>query len=149
MEATLYDLGRILLNGLPTFFLVILLHFYLKFMFFKPMEKTLSARFDATEGARKAAEQSMQNADARIAEYREALRKARGEIYLEQEKIHRDLEQKHGEQLVDARREAEARVKRVKADLESETAGARQTLTAQSEELAEQIAQSILHRRAA
>ncbi len=149
MEATLHDLGRILLNGLPTFFLVILLHFYLKFMFFKPMEKTLAARFDATEGARKAAERSMQNAEARIEEYQRALREARGGIYLEQEKIHRDLEQKNAEELAQVRRGAEARVKLARTDLETESATARQTLAAQSEEMAERIAQSILQGRTA
>ena len=41
MDATLLALGGILLKAVPTFLLVILLNFYLKAMFFKPLEKVL------------------------------------------------------------------------------------------------------------
>ena len=50
----LQALGGILLRAVPTFLLVILLHFYLKSIFFKPLENVLRKRYDATEGARKA-----------------------------------------------------------------------------------------------
>ncbi len=149
MEATLQALGRILLNGLPTFFLVILLHFYLKRTFFRPMEKTLTARFDATEGARKAAEQSLQEADKRIAEYQASIRAARGEIYLEQEKLRKELQERQAAQLETARQDAAVRLTHAKAEIEAETANARQTLAAQSDLLANEIADSILQRRAA
>ena len=55
MDATLHALGRIVLYGLPTSFLVILLCIYLKVMYFKPFQKMLAERYEATEGARKAA----------------------------------------------------------------------------------------------
>ncbi|MDQ6698647.1 MAG: ATP synthase F0 subunit B [Acidobacteriota bacterium] len=149
MEATLQALGRILLNGLPTFFLVILLHFYLKRTFFLPMQKTLAARFDATEGARKAAEQSLQDADKRIAEYQASIRAARGEIYIEQEKLRKELQEKQAAQLEAARQDAAVRLTQAKAQIEEETANARQTLAAESDLLANEIAESILQRRAA
>ena len=48
----LHALGGILLRAVPTFLLIILLHFYLKSIFFKPLERVLEARSEATEGAR-------------------------------------------------------------------------------------------------
>ena len=65
----LHALGGILLRAVPTFLLVVLLHFYLKSMFFKPLAKVLQARYEATEGARKLAEQSLEQAAAKTAKY--------------------------------------------------------------------------------
>jgi len=53
MAATLHALGEILVQALPTFFLVLLLFIYLRSMFFKPLERVLAERREATEGARK------------------------------------------------------------------------------------------------
>ena len=76
MDATLLALGGILLKAVPTFLLVILLNFYLKAVFFKPLEKVLRQRYEATEGARKLAAESMERAAARTAEYEAAMRAA-------------------------------------------------------------------------
>ena len=53
MDATLHALGEILLKAVPTVLLVVVLHFYLKYVFFKPLKKVLEERYNATEGARK------------------------------------------------------------------------------------------------
>src|SRR5580700_9443805 len=83
MDKLLHDLGGIVLNGLPTFFLVLILAVCVKYLYLKPLEKVLAERYRLTEGARKAAEESLKSADSKIAEYEEALGKARGEIYQE------------------------------------------------------------------
>jgi F0F1-type ATP synthase membrane subunit b/b' len=67
MDKILHDLGGIVLNGLPTFFIVLILAFFVKFLYLKPLEKVLAERFRLTEGARKAAEDSLKNADSKIA----------------------------------------------------------------------------------
>src|SRR2546423_9709112 len=149
MKETLDALGEIVLNSLPTFFLVILLYFFLKQTFFKPLEKTLARRFDATEGARKAAEESLRLADARIAEYEAAIRDARGEIYKEQEQFHKQMQEEHAAKVEIARREANARLEQAKAELAAETENARRSLAAESDMLAGQIAETVLRRRAA
>ena len=69
MDATLHDLGAILLKAVPTFILLLLLHFYLKAVFFKPLQAVLEKRREATEGARAAAEASQKAAAERTAEY--------------------------------------------------------------------------------
>ena len=84
MDQTLRDLGGIVLYGLPTFFLLLMLAFFVRVLYLKPLEKVLAERFRLTEGARKAAEDSLKNADTKIAEYQDALNRARREIYQEQ-----------------------------------------------------------------
>src|SRR5580693_9897229 len=114
MSQTLNDLGGIILTGLPTFFLVIILAFFVKFLYLNPLEKVLAERFRLTEGARKAAEESLKNADTKIAEYQEALNKVRNEIYLEQAAF---LQKFHAEQAEAAhavRAESDARVAEIK-----------------------------------
>src|SRR5919107_6148748 len=89
MEATLNALGQILLQAIPTFVLVLLLHQYLKAVFFKPLTRVLAERSEATEGARKKAAESLERAAAKAAAYEESLRAARNEIYKEQEEVRR------------------------------------------------------------
>src|SRR3979411_2361134 len=103
MDATLHALGQVLLQGLPTFFLVLFLHFYLKSVFFKPLAKVLQERKEATEGARKQAAESLDRAAAKAAAYEESIRAARSEIYQEQESLRRKWREGQTDQLSDAR----------------------------------------------
>ena len=144
MESTLHALGGILLNGLPTFFLIILLNFYLKRVFFKPLEETLARRYEATEGARKAAREALAAADRRLAEYEAALRAARSEMYAEQEKAFRAMQDEQAAALEKARHDASAFLAKAKEDLARETDEARRGLVAESDRLAGEIADSIL-----
>src|SRR5579863_4538643 len=95
MDKTLHDLGGIVLYGLPTFFLVLILAFFVKHLYLKPLEKVLAERFRLTEGARKAAEESLRNADSKIGEYQKALSEARAGIYKDQAEF---LSKLHAEQ---------------------------------------------------
>ncbi|MGA2712592.1 MAG: hypothetical protein ABSG41_05750 [Bryobacteraceae bacterium] len=151
MVQTLHDLGGIVLNGLPTFFLIIILAIFVKFLYLKPLEKVLAERFRLTEGARKAAEDSLKNADTKIAEYQEALNRARTEIYHEQAEFLQSLHAEQAELARAARLESDARVAAIKLSIAEEADAARQTLDLQSEALAADIADAILgvSRRAA
>jgi F-type H+-transporting ATPase subunit b len=149
MEATLHQLGAILLKALPTFLLVIILTFYLKAVFFKPLEKVLRKRFEATEGARQAAAKSLALADARTAEYESAMRAARAEVYQAQEQLHRRLQERESAELAEARKRAEAAVEETRRQLARDVEGAKASLERDSEHLAAQIAESILRRSAA
>jgi F-type H+-transporting ATPase subunit b len=149
MEATLHALSGILLRAIPTFLLVVFLHFYLKYMFFRPLGKVLKARYEATEGARLRAAESLEKAAAKTAEYEAALRGARAEVYQAQEQSHRRLQEEHTAQVHAAREKAEAAVRDAKAELASEIAQAKKDLGAESEALAGQIADAILNRGAA
>jgi F0F1-type ATP synthase membrane subunit b/b' len=149
MDKTLHDLGGIVLNGLPTFFLVLLLTFCVRYLYLKPLEKVLAERFRLTEGARKAAEESLRTADTKIAEYEKALGEARGEIYREQSEFLRKMHEEQADQVRAARARSDQRVAAIKESLSKEAEAARSGLEAQSDVLATQIADSILHRRVA
>jgi len=149
MDAILHQLGQLLLKAVPTFILVVLLQFYLKRVFFKPLEKVLKQRYEATEGAKKAAEESLQRAAAKAAEYEAAIRAARTEIYQSQDQLHRELQEREAAQVLEARKRAEAVVQAARADLQQDVEAAKASLRADSETLANQIADSILRRSAA
>jgi len=149
MDATLHALGGILLRAVPTFVLVVLLHFYLKIVFFKPLEKVLHQRYDATEGARKLAEQSLERASAKTAEYEAAMRAARAEVYQAQEQLHKQLQEKESAALASARERAEAEIQRAKSRLEADVAELKVSLSRESDVLATDIADTILRRSAA
>jgi F-type H+-transporting ATPase subunit b len=149
MEETLRALGGILLRAVPTFILVILLHFYLKFIFFKPLQRLLRERYEATEGARKMAEASLAKASERAAEYEAALRAARGETYKELEQLRRNLQDDRAASVKEARARAEAAVAQAKATLSAEVEGLKKSLEAESDALADRIASKILRGRAA
>src|ERR1700733_14993460 len=117
MDKILHDLGGIILEGLPTFFLVLILAVFVKFLYLNPLEKVLAERFRLTEGARKAAEDSLKNADTKIAEYQEALNKARNEIYTEQAAFLQKIQAEQAEAARVAREESDARVAAIKLSI--------------------------------
>jgi F-type H+-transporting ATPase subunit b len=146
MEATLHALSGILLRAIPTFLLVIFLHFYLKYMFFKPLDKVLHTRYEATEGAKLRAAESLEKAAAKTAEYEAALRAARAEVYQSQEQLHRRLQAEQAAETKAARERAEAAVREAKAQLAAEIAQAKKDLAGDSDALADQIAETIVNR---
>ena len=149
MDATINALGQLLLRALPTFFLVLILHFFLKAMFFQPLARTLAQRREATEGAREAARASLDRAEKAAAEYEHKIRGARNEIYKEQEEVRRRWRDDQAEQVRAARERAEAMVKDAKSKLGAEAAEAKRALAGESAALAAQITSNILRGRAA
>ena len=149
MDATLHALGEILLKAVPTFLLVVFLHFYLKRVFFNPLERVLRRRYEATEGALKLAEEILQKAEAKSAEYETAMRTARAEVYQAQEQFHKQIEERETAALGAARASAEDVLRQAVASLDAEAAAARAGLERQSDALAGQIAESLLRRSAA
>ena len=148
MEATLHALGEILVQALPTFFLVLLLFVYLRAMFFKPLERVLAERSEATEGARKRAAEALDRANAKAAEYEEQIRSARSQIYREQEEIRRKWRDEQSAQVAAARERAEVAVREAREQIGREAEQAKVTLAGNSEVVARQITQAILGRTA-
>ena len=149
MDVILHQLGELLLKAAPTFILVVLLQFYLKRVFFKPLERVLQQRYEATEGARKAAEESLARAAAKAGEHEAAMRAARSEVYQAQEQIYKQLQERANSQVGEVRQRADAAIKAAKADIASDVESAKASLGRDSELLANQIADSILRRSAA
>lgn len=148
MEQTLEALGGILLKAIPTVILLLILHAYLRAVLFKPLEKMLKQREELTEGARKAAEQSLASAEAKAAEYEAKLREARAVVYKEQEETRRRWLEDQAAQLAQTRSSADAAVRKAKEEIGAEAAVARTSLAQTSSTLADQIAESLLTGRA-
>ena len=148
MEATLQALGALLVQAIPTIVLVILLHFYLKSVFFGPLSKTLQKRREATEGARELAAASMKRAAEKTAQYEAALQEARSAIYREQEEARRKWLDDQARHVEEARTRAHEAIHHATSTIELEAAAAKHDLENQSGELAEQIARQVLEGRA-
>lgn len=145
----IHQLYVLILTALPTFVLIILLTLYLKYVFFKPLGKVLQQRYEATEGARKLAEESLKRAELKTQEYEATLRSARSEIYQAQDKAYKEMQERSAAQLAEARVRADAAVREAKEQLAAEAESAKASLAHDSEKLANQIADAILERRAA
>lgn len=148
MDATLQSLGGILLRAIPTLILLLILHVYLKMMFFKPLQEVLRKRREATEGAREAAEASTKHASEKAAEYEAQLKEARAGIYKEQEEMRRQWLDDQTQRIEKAREKTHAMVRHAKSQLDIDIATAKQDLSTRAEALADQIAQTLLERRA-
>jgi len=109
----------------------------------------LRRRYEATVGARKMADQSLERADQKTSEFEAALRAAKAQVYHLQEQLHQQLQEQQEAELLAARKQAEAMIAQAKADLARDVETAKAGLARESELLANQIAESILRRSAA
>jgi F0F1-type ATP synthase membrane subunit b/b' len=149
MESTLNALGQLLLKAIPTIFLLLVVHFYLKGMFFRPMADVLAKRRAATEGQRESAEAMRAKAGEQIKSIEEQLRQAREAIYQEQEEARRGWMGDQGGQLDAARQQAHDLIRQSDQLLDAEAVGAKAQLAVAADELADQIAQTLLKRTSA
>jgi F-type H+-transporting ATPase subunit b len=149
MEQTLHDLGQLLLKAIPTVFLLLVVHFYLKRMFFGPMADVLAKRRAATEGLRESAAATRARADEQTKSLEEQLRKAREAIYQEQEEARRGWIGDQSAQLDAARQQAHELIHKSDQLLAAEAVAAKSQLAGAADDLADQIAQTLLKRTAA
>jgi len=144
MDQTLSALGGILLQALPTFFLVLLLYAYLRKAFFRPLGEVLDQRRQATEGARKRAEELLQKAEAKTAEYEAALAAARAEIYRDRDAERQRALEAQAARVREAREQAGATLRQAREQIAQAAAAAKQSLAAQAEALSDQITRVVL-----
>jgi F-type H+-transporting ATPase subunit b len=148
MEQMLQALGGILLKSIPTICLLLILYLYLKAMLFKPLKQVLKQRDDLTAGTRRGADQSLKNAERKIQEYEHKMREARAEVYREQEATRAQWLADQTAQVTAARERTGAATAKAKEQLGLEIGAARQSLMETSGALADEIATSLLTRRA-
>jgi F-type H+-transporting ATPase subunit b len=149
MESTLHDLGQLLLKAIPTLFLLLVVHFYLKRMFFRPMADVLAKRRAATDGLRESADAMRAKAGEQTKAIEEQLRQAREAIYQQQEEARRGWLGDQGAQLEAARQQGRELIQKSKHDLDDEGAVAKNQLTETAGTLADQIANTLLERTSA
>ncbi len=149
MESTLHDLGALLLKAIPTVLLLLVVHFYLKKMFFGPMGEVLAKRRALTEGLRESAEATRAKALAQTADIEAQLRQARDEIYQEQEEARRRWTTEQASQLDAARTQGRELIQQGKQRLDAEAVTAKSQLATTTDALADQIVRTLLERKAA
>ncbi len=128
--------------------LLLIVHFYLKWMFFRPLREVLEKRREATEGARESADAMLKQASDKAGMLEAALRQARDEIYQENEETRRRWIGEQAARLEEARLESRELIHKAKQELEAEAETAKRSLTATAETLAEDITRSLLGRKA-
>jgi len=148
MEQIFHALQGIIVRALPTFFLVILLHWFLKKVLFQPLDRVIEERRQRTEGVLESCQAAMERAQERIQEYENSLRQARAEIFDQQEAERKRLAAERAALLAEARQRARERVEAAKAEIEAEAENARQALRAEAARLADAIAETVLAGRA-
>ena len=147
MEQMLQSAGALLIQALPTFFVVVLLHWYLKTTLFQPLEKVLADRYAETQGAREKATAALATAETKVAEYDLKLRAARTEIYQEQETWRKKLIEDQTLAVSRARDENHALINEAKAKIAFEADQAKEMLGREAADIAEQVVSSILRGR--
>ena len=148
MNELVHDLGGLLLKAVPTVVLLIIVHFYLKIMLFRPLQEVLRKRREATEGAREAGHKSLELAAEKAAMYELAIKEARAEMYREQEETRRHWLEDSASRVDEARHQARAMLQDARQKLESDVAEARRDLASRSQMLALQIVESLIAGRA-
>ena len=143
----LRQLGELFLEAVTTILIVFLFYLFLRSSFFGPLERVLAERRARTEGARRAAEASQAAAQEKIRAYQDALRKARADIYAEQETARRTVLDERAALIRSARSRSNEEVRAAKEKISADLATARAELDKESQALAREIARAILRRR--
>lgn len=149
MDPTLKDLTQLLLHAVPTIFCLILLTAYLKYVFFKPLDKVLRKRHEETEGVRHLAEKAFADVEYKTSKFEQALLEAKLEVYREQEAQRKQLLAEQAKAIAEAREAVEARIQEARRELSEEAERATAEMGVQAHELSKQMIASIFGRRAA
>jgi F-type H+-transporting ATPase subunit b len=137
-------LPPILIRALPTFLLVIALHWYLKKVLIQPIQRVLAEREKRTDGAVAASEAALADVNAKLVAYEKALYEARAGVYAEQEQNRRNLQADQAAAIEEAKKKMAAQVAAASAQIAAEAAAARASLAGESERLADQITAAVL-----
>src|SRR6266851_1421741 len=91
MQEIVHQLGELFLQAVPTVLIVLAFYLMLRALFFKPLLAVMAERDARTAGAWKAAAAVEAAAAEKVKQYQEALKKARAQVYTEQEAARKKL----------------------------------------------------------
>ena len=149
MSSTLQALVDLLIRSVPTIIFFIVLTYYLKYVFFRPLQKVLDERRKATEGVRELADEANEAADKQLSDFDRAIQRARAEIYKNNDEMRKQWSEEQLKTFDQARAEAEQKLDAAKRLIDEELKQAEIELDATVEPLSEEIVQTLLRRRAA
>jgi F0F1-type ATP synthase membrane subunit b/b' len=139
-----HQLGKLFLGALPTVIVVLLFYFFLRWAFFGPIQKAMAERNARIEGARAEAAAAEAGARQEMDSYHDALRKARAEIYAEQELARQEANENRTKLIKAMRARATEDVNAAKKKIAAELEIARAQVESETPALASQIARAIL-----
>jgi len=140
----LNQLGDLFLAAVPTVILVFLFYLFLRWSFFGPIDRVLSERHQRAVGARQEAEAIRVDVQEKLRAYHDALRKARGEIFVEQEAFRRRVLDERQAAVNAARSAAQQELQAAKKALAADAEAAGAQLEQSTDVLAGEIAKNIL-----
>jgi F-type H+-transporting ATPase subunit b len=140
----LHQLGQLFLGAVPTIIIVLIFYFFMRWAFFTPIQKAMAERQARIEGARAEAAAVEAEAKQELDTYNEALRKARTEIYGEQEATRQAALAERAALLKAMRARTQEDVAAAKKRIAEEVASARVEIERQTPALADEIARMIL-----
>ncbi|HYK40641.1 MAG TPA: hypothetical protein VEU98_11460 [Candidatus Eremiobacteraceae bacterium] len=140
----LHQLGELFLQSVPTVIVVLFFYAFLRWAFFKPITKAMTERTARIEGARAEAAAVEAEAKNELDAYNDALRKARAQIFAEQEAARQAVLDERGRLLQAMRNRVQDEVVKAKKKIEAETAAARAEIERQTPQLAAEIARTVL-----
>jgi len=140
----LHQLGDLFLQAVPTVIIVFLFYLFMRWAFFAPIQKAMAERDEKIEGARREVAAVQAAARADLERYNETLRKARQQIYAEQEAERQAILEESAKNLKAMRSLAQKEVAEAKKKMEAELVAARVEVERQAPELAGEIIRSIL-----
>jgi F-type H+-transporting ATPase subunit b len=140
----LNQLGDLFLAAVPTVIIVFLFYFFLRWSFFNPIQRVLEERHKRAEGAQADAEATLATAHEKERFYGDSLKKARAEIFTEQEGERRRTLDERQTKINQARTTAQAALQEAKKGIEADVKSARAELEQSSGSLADEIAGAIL-----
>jgi F-type H+-transporting ATPase subunit b len=142
----LHQLGELFLGAVPTVIVVLLFYFFLRWSFFTPIQKAMAERDARIEGARAEAASVEAEAKHELDSYHEALRRARGQIFAEQEAARQAALDERAGLLKATHARAQEEVAAAKKEIAANLETARAELVRQTPALANEIARVILEK---
>jgi F-type H+-transporting ATPase subunit b len=144
MQEIVHQLGELFLQAVPTVLIVLAFYVMLRGLFFKPLLAVMAERDARTVGARKAAAAAEAAAAEKVKQYKEALKKALAQAYVEQETARKKILDERAALLKEARSKAAVEVAAGKERVAKELAAALEQLKGSVWQLAAEIARRML-----
>jgi F-type H+-transporting ATPase subunit b len=142
--ALLRQLGDLFLSAVPTVIILYIFYFIFRRLFFLPLLAVMAKREALIEGSQKQSEALATAVQEKQRAYREGLRKARAEIFAEQDVARRAVLDERATVIREARARATEQVHAAKARLAGEMEAARKSLDASGQQLADDMARAVL-----
>src|ERR1700730_14606596 len=144
MQEIVHQLGELFLQAVPTVLIVLAFYLILRALFFKPLLGVMAEREARTVGARKAAAAAEAAATEKLKQYQEALKKARAQVYAEQEAARKKVLDERAARLKEARVKAADEVANAKTLIAKELADGLHAPKSTVEQWAAEIARRVL-----